>query len=152
MIAYKTEVKTAATSLLLADANILRNNLTVPEVGSRSDELDRSLAVASRIIERYCDRTFPQQTYLSWYYEPDYLVPVVPITLRHYPVTSIVDFDYAPISTISLVFTVLPWVPDIHYRLDNSNGRLMLVERVDAGTLRIEYEACLLYTSPSPRD
>ena len=140
MIAYKTTVATPATSHLLADADILRNNLTIPEVGSRSDELDRSLSVASRIIERYCDRTFASQIYYGWYYEPDYLVPVIPITLRHYPVINVIEFEHALISDTSLVFTALPWVSDIHYRLDDS-GRLMVTERVEAGILRIEYEA-----------
>lgn len=147
MIAYKTTTRTPATNTLLADANILRDNLTIPEVGSRSDELDRSLAVASRIIESYCDRTFVSQIYYGWYYEPDYLVPVIPITLRHYPVTNVIEFEHAPISDTSLVFTALPWVSDIHYRLDDS-GRLAVMERVDAGTLRVEYQAGLATIPP----
>ena len=136
---YKTELITDRDSDKLADTEILRRNLTVPDQGSRSDELERCNTAARRIVERYCDRVFSEQSYRSWIFNEDYQVPVSRCYLPQYPVSTITEFDTSPPKETA--FAPLPWVEDIDYRIDGADGVIFLTEKVPAGMLRISFTA-----------
>ena len=136
---YKTEVLTDRTSDKLADSDVLRRNLVIPEQGSSSDELERCNQAASRIVERYCDRVFSSQGYRSWVFNEDYQVPVVRLYLPQYPVSSVTEFESSPPKEVN--FTPLTWEADLDYRIDGSDGVLFILERIPAGMLRVSFTA-----------